>query len=70
MTVDDHGGVWVERGAGENGVGFGGKGGQDQCALFGLHAGVDGQRLASRLRDGRCAGTRSHCGLELASREG
>ena len=33
MPVDDHGGVRVERGAGENGVGFGGKGGQDQRAL-------------------------------------
>ena len=36
MTVDDHGGVLVERGAGEDGVGFGRKRGQDQRALFGF----------------------------------
>ena len=69
MTVDHHGGVWIERGAGENGVGFGRKSGQNEGALFGLAAGVGEQRLARRLRGGRCAGQGSHCGLELASRE-
>lgn len=77
VTVDDHGGVWVQRGAGENGVDFGRKGGQDQGALFGLHAllarglRVGGQRLTRRLNVDRCVGLRRRCerGLELASRE-
>jgi hypothetical protein len=65
-TFDDHGGVWVERGVGENGVGFGRKGGQDQHALFGF-----GERRARRLSLGRFLGQRrrGECLLELASRE-
>jgi hypothetical protein len=59
-TVDDHNGVRVERGAGENGVGFGRKGGQHQRA-----------RLTSRLSVDRFVGQRrrGECAVELASRE-
>ena len=66
--VDDHGGVRVECGAGENGVGLGRKGGQDQRALLGLDA-VGAEGLTRRVACGR-PGRRPHCGLELAPREG
>ncbi len=46
-TVDDDGGVRVEGGAGQDGVGFGGEGGQHQRA-----------RLAGRMGEGRCVAQR------------
>ena len=63
MTVDDDGGVWIERGAGENRVGFGRKGGQDQRALS--RAGrswLSVDRFVGQRRRGKCV-------LELPSRE-
>ena len=60
MTVDDDGGVWIERGAGENRVGFGRKGGQDKRARLTRRLGVD--RFVGQRRCGKCV-------LELASHE-
>ncbi len=63
MTVDDDGGVWIERGAGENRVGFGWKGGQDERARP--------VRATRRLSVDRFVGQRRRgkCVLELPSRE-